>query len=239
MKKKCIYIYNQGVKLHCLKSHIKPTGLDFHHWPLSFIVSSSLPPFTFEHFPTDHHLLSFYCTKLRSCTQAYTTPPIARTPKQVLNPSDVQPLSCPITSLSLTPFQDIMTLVHFSGISSILISGSADLNLKLMRLNLKAHKCEVHASLVKIQPDVISLDAKFVVSLVLESKMMRAVVLMSIGEEMSRVNRLHVAGRMVWVKLWEVIMMMGVEIRRKRIHLPQTMILPSTLLPVSCSFAGA
>ena len=57
-----------------------------------------------------------------------------------------------------------------------------------MHLNLKAHKCEVHASLVKIQPDVISLDAEFVVSLVLESKMMRAMMLMSIGEEMSRVN---------------------------------------------------
>ena len=65
-----------------------------------------------------------------------------------------------------------------------------------MHLDLKAHKCEVHASLVKIQPDVISLDPKFVVSLVLESKMMK-VMLMSIGEEMSRVNRLHAAGRMV------------------------------------------
>ena len=140
----------------------------------------------------------------------------------MLNPSDVQPLSCPITPLSLTPFQDIMTLVHFSGISSILIPGSADLNLKLMHLNLKAHKCEVHASLFKIQPDVISSDPEFVVSLVLESKMMR-VMLMSIGEEVSRVNRLHVAGRMVWVKLWGVIMMMVVEIRRKRIHLPLVM----------------
>ncbi|KAF9458559.1 BING4CT-domain-containing protein [Collybia nuda] len=82
----------------------------------------------------------------------------------------------PITSLRFAPFQDILTIGHSAGLSSILVPGSGEPNFDSAEAdpfeNKKARReKEVKALLDKIQPDMISLDPEFVGSLAPPSKL--------------------------------------------------------------------
>ncbi|PBK71320.1 BING4CT-domain-containing protein [Armillaria solidipes] len=82
----------------------------------------------------------------------------------------------PLTSLRFTPFQDILTIGHSAGLSSILVPGSGEPNFDSTEAdpfeNKKARReKEVKALLDKIQPDLITLDPEFVGSLAPPSKL--------------------------------------------------------------------
>lgn len=82
----------------------------------------------------------------------------------------------PLTSLRFAPFQDILTIGHSAGLSSILVPGSGEPNFDSTEAdpfeNKKARReKEVKALLDKIQPDLISLDPEFVGSLAPPSKL--------------------------------------------------------------------
>ncbi|KAG7440555.1 BING4CT-domain-containing protein [Guyanagaster necrorhizus] len=82
----------------------------------------------------------------------------------------------PLTSLQFAPFQDILTIGHSAGLSSILVPGSGEPNFDSKEAdpfeNKKARReKEVKALLDKIQPDMITLDPEFVGTLAPPSKL--------------------------------------------------------------------
>jgi len=82
----------------------------------------------------------------------------------------------PLTSLRFCPFQDILTIGHSAGLSSILVPGSGEPNFDSAEADpfetKKARReREVKGLLEKIQPDMISLDPEFVGSLAPPSKL--------------------------------------------------------------------
>ncbi|KXN92677.1 U3 small nucleolar RNA-associated protein 7 [Leucoagaricus sp. SymC.cos] len=75
--------------------------------------------------------------------------------------------SRPLTSLRFTPFQDVLTIGHNAGISSILVPGSGEPNFDSSEADpFESRKArrerEVKGLLDKIQPDLITLDPEFV-----------------------------------------------------------------------------
>ncbi|KAK1230962.1 putative U3 small nucleolar RNA-associated protein 7 [Marasmius sp. AFHP31] len=108
------------------------------------------------------------------------TPPSIQTPL----PGHTQPplylthpiTSRPLTSLRFAPFQDILTVGHGAGISSILVPGAGEANFDSTEAdpfeNRKARReKEVKSLLDKIQPDMINLDPDFVGGLAPVSKL--------------------------------------------------------------------
>ncbi|KAJ6600799.1 BING4CT-domain-containing protein [Mycena sp. CBHHK59/15] len=82
----------------------------------------------------------------------------------------------PLVSLRFAPFQDILTVGHASGLSSILVPGAGEPNFDSTEAdpfeNRKARReKEVKALLDKIQPDMITLDPELVGSLAPPSKL--------------------------------------------------------------------
>ncbi|TFL07733.1 WD40-repeat-containing domain protein [Pterulicium gracile] len=76
----------------------------------------------------------------------------------------------PITSLQFAPFQDILTIGHADGLSSILVPGAGEPNFDSTEAdpfeNKKSRReREVRGLLEKIQPDLITLDTDFAGSL--------------------------------------------------------------------------
>ncbi|KAI0794817.1 BING4CT-domain-containing protein [Abortiporus biennis] len=85
----------------------------------------------------------------------------------------------PLTSVRFCPYQDILTVGHSAGLSSILVPGSGEPNFDSSEAdpfeNSKARReREVKALLDKIQPDMITLDPEFVGSLAPEPKLTTA-----------------------------------------------------------------
>ncbi|OBZ77920.1 U3 small nucleolar RNA-associated protein 7 [Grifola frondosa] len=108
----------------------------------------------------------------------------------------------PLTSVRFCPFQDILTIGHCAGLSSILVPGSGEPNFDSSEAdpfeNKKARReREVKGLLDKIQPDMITLDPEFVGSLAPPSKLTTAVD----GEHnipfarLPRLERLRVSGK--------------------------------------------
>ncbi|KAH7923033.1 BING4CT-domain-containing protein [Leucogyrophana mollusca] len=86
----------------------------------------------------------------------------------------------PLTSVRFCPFQDILTIGHNAGLSSILVPGSGEPNFDSAEAdpfeNKKARReREVKGLLDKIQPDMIALDPDFVGSLAPPLKLTTAV----------------------------------------------------------------
>lgn len=86
----------------------------------------------------------------------------------------------PLTSVRFCPFQDILTVGHNAGLSSILVPGSGEANFDSAEAdpfeNKKARReREVKGLLDKIQPDMIALDPDFVGSLAPPPKLTTAV----------------------------------------------------------------
>ncbi|TFK32296.1 BING4CT-domain-containing protein [Crucibulum laeve] len=82
----------------------------------------------------------------------------------------------PLTSLRFAPFQDILTIGHGAGLSSILVPGSGEPNFDSAEADpFEGRKArserEVKALLDKIQPDMITLDPEFIGSLAPPSKL--------------------------------------------------------------------
>ncbi|KAF9010004.1 WD40-repeat-containing domain protein [Cyathus striatus] len=101
-------------------------------------------------------------------------PPSIHTPFHVRTPPPLyvtHPIPHrPLTSVRFCPFQDVLTIGHNAGLSSILVPGSGEPNFDSTEAdpfeNRKARsEREVKALLDKIQPDLITLDAEFVGSL--------------------------------------------------------------------------
>ncbi|KAI6121126.1 BING4CT-domain-containing protein [Pisolithus sp. B1] len=86
----------------------------------------------------------------------------------------------PLTSVRFCPFQDILTIGHHAGLSSILVPGSGEPNFDSAEAdpfeNKKARReREVKGLLDKIQPDMITLDPDFVGSLAPPPKLTTAI----------------------------------------------------------------
>ncbi|KAH8096824.1 BING4CT-domain-containing protein [Cristinia sonorae] len=86
----------------------------------------------------------------------------------------------PLTSVRFCPFQDILTIGHNDGLSSILVPGAGEPNFDSSEAdpfeNKRARReREVKGLLDKIQPDMISLDPEFVGSLAPEPKLTTAI----------------------------------------------------------------
>ncbi|PSR81337.1 hypothetical protein PHLCEN_2v6416 [Hermanssonia centrifuga] len=86
----------------------------------------------------------------------------------------------PLSSVRFCPFQDILTIGHSTGLSSILVPGAGEPNFDSSEAdpfeNKKARReKEVKALLDKIQPDMIALDPEFVGSLAPPPKLTTAV----------------------------------------------------------------
>ncbi|KAG7095085.1 hypothetical protein E1B28_005873 [Marasmius oreades] len=84
--------------------------------------------------------------------------------------------SRPLTSLRFTPFQDILTVGHSAGLSSILVPGAGEPNFDSTEAdpfeNKKARReKEVKSLLDKIQPDMITVDPDFIGGLAPVSKL--------------------------------------------------------------------
>ncbi|KAJ7206454.1 BING4CT-domain-containing protein [Mycena rebaudengoi] len=82
----------------------------------------------------------------------------------------------PLTSLRFAPFQDILTIGHSAGLSSVLVPGAGEPNFDSTEAdpfeNRKARReKEVKALLDKIQPDMITLDPELIGSLAPPSKL--------------------------------------------------------------------
>lgn len=114
----------------------------------------------------------------------------------------------PLTSLRFAPFQDVLTIGHSAGLSSVLVPGSGEPNFDSTEAdpfeNKKARReKEVKALLDKIQPDMISLDPEFVGSLAPPSKLTTNVALTVNGKSapdipfarLPRLERLRVQGK--------------------------------------------
>ncbi|KAA1477842.1 BING4CT-domain-containing protein [Dentipellis sp. KUC8613] len=104
----------------------------------------------------------------------------------------------PLSSVRFCPYQDILTIGHSSGLSSILVPGAGEPNFDSAEAdpfeNSKARReREVKALLDKIQPDMITLNPEFVGSMAPPSKL-------TPGEEipfarLPRLQRLQVQGK--------------------------------------------
>ncbi|KAI0635447.1 BING4CT-domain-containing protein [Trametes polyzona] len=86
----------------------------------------------------------------------------------------------PLTSVRFCPFQDILSIGHSAGVSSILVPGSGEPNFDSSEAdpfeNKKARReREVKSLLDKIQPDAITLDPSFIGSLAPPPKLSTAV----------------------------------------------------------------
>ncbi|KAF8836563.1 BING4CT-domain-containing protein [Paxillus ammoniavirescens] len=86
----------------------------------------------------------------------------------------------PLTSVRFCPFQDILTIGHNAGLSSILAPGSGEPNFDSTEADpfegkRTRREREVKGLLDKIQPDMIALDADFVGSLAPPTKLTTAV----------------------------------------------------------------
>ncbi|KAI0368542.1 BING4CT-domain-containing protein [Pilatotrama ljubarskyi] len=86
----------------------------------------------------------------------------------------------PLTSVRFCPFQDILSIGHSAGVSSILVPGSGEPNFDSAEAdpfeNKKARReREVKSLLDKIQPDAITLDPSFIGSLAPPPKLSTAV----------------------------------------------------------------
>ncbi|KAG6816717.1 hypothetical protein H0H87_003577 [Tephrocybe sp. NHM501043] len=110
----------------------------------------------------------------------------------------------PLTSVRFAPFQDILTIGHNAGLSSIIVPGSGEPNFDSAEAdpfeNKKARReKEVKALLDKIQPDMITLDPEFVGSLALPSKLTTTGPDGKVPEipyaRLSRMERLKVSGK--------------------------------------------
>jgi len=112
----------------------------------------------------------------------------------------------PLTSVRFAPFQDILTIGHSAGLSSILVPGSGEPNFDSREAdpfeNTKARReREVKALLDKIQPDMITLDPEMVGNLAPPSKLTTGTT--SEGKpvaeipyaRLSRMERLKVSGK--------------------------------------------
>ena len=82
----------------------------------------------------------------------------------------------PLTSLRFCPFQDILTIGHSAGLSSILIPGSGEANFDSSEADPFEHnkswrEREVKSLLDKLQPDMISLDPEFLGTMAPASKL--------------------------------------------------------------------
>ncbi|KAJ6466966.1 BING4CT-domain-containing protein [Mycena sanguinolenta] len=82
----------------------------------------------------------------------------------------------PLTSVRFAPFQDVLTIGHAVGLSSILVPGAGEPNFDSTEAdpfeNRKARReKEVKALLDKIQPDMITLDPELIGSLAPEPKL--------------------------------------------------------------------
>lgn len=140
-------------------------------------------------------------------TQVYTKPSI-QTP---FTPHTQPPLYLthpiphrPLTSLRFCPYNDILTIGHSAGLSSILIPGSGEPNFDSSESDPFENKKqrrerEVKSLLDKIQPDMIALDPDFVGSLAPEPKLSTAVNEGAKGEipfaRLPRYERLRVQGK--------------------------------------------
>ncbi|KIJ64067.1 hypothetical protein HYDPIDRAFT_91062 [Hydnomerulius pinastri MD-312] len=88
--------------------------------------------------------------------------------------------SRPLTSVRFCPFQDILTVGHNAGLSSIIVPGSGEPNFDSTEADPFEHKRtrrerEVKGLLDKIQPDMIALDPDFIGSLTVPTKLTTAV----------------------------------------------------------------
>ncbi|KAL4063788.1 WD40-repeat-containing domain protein [Scleroderma yunnanense] len=86
----------------------------------------------------------------------------------------------PLTSVRFCPFQDILTIGHNAGLSSILVPGSGEPNFDSTEADPFENKRtrqerEVKGLLDKIQPDMIALDPDFIGSLAPPPKLTTAV----------------------------------------------------------------
>ncbi|KAG8221747.1 WD40-repeat-containing domain protein [Butyriboletus roseoflavus] len=86
----------------------------------------------------------------------------------------------PLTSVRFCPFQDILTVGHNAGLSSLLVPGSGEPNMDSSEADpfedkKRRQEREVKGLLDKIQPDMISLDPDFVGSLAPPTKLTTAV----------------------------------------------------------------
>ncbi|KAJ3563739.1 hypothetical protein NP233_g8748 [Leucocoprinus birnbaumii] len=84
--------------------------------------------------------------------------------------------SRPLTSLRFTPFQDVLTIGHNAGVSSILVPGSGEPNFDSSEADpFESRKArrerEVKGLLDKIQPELITLDPEFIGTLSEPSKL--------------------------------------------------------------------
>ncbi|KZT34905.1 BING4CT-domain-containing protein [Sistotremastrum suecicum HHB10207 ss-3] len=84
--------------------------------------------------------------------------------------------SKPLTSVRFAPFQDVLTIGHTRGLSSILVPGSGEPNFDSMESDPFENKRmrrerEVKGLLDKIQPDMITLDPEFIGKMAEPSKL--------------------------------------------------------------------
>ncbi|KAG9311189.1 WD40-repeat-containing domain protein [Chiua virens] len=86
----------------------------------------------------------------------------------------------PLTSVRFCPFQDILTIGHNAGLSSILVPGSGEPNFDSNEADpfedkRRRQEREVRGLMDKIQPDMIALDPDFIGSLAPPTKLTTAV----------------------------------------------------------------
>ncbi|KAH0826386.1 WD40-repeat-containing domain protein [Lanmaoa asiatica] len=86
----------------------------------------------------------------------------------------------PLTSVRFCPFQDVLTVGHNAGLSSLLVPGSGEPNFDSSEADpfedkKRRQEREVKGLLDKIQPDMIALDPDFVGSLAPPTKLTTAV----------------------------------------------------------------
>ncbi|KAG6828923.1 hypothetical protein H0H92_006309 [Tricholoma furcatifolium] len=110
----------------------------------------------------------------------------------------------PLTSVRFAPFQDVLTIGHAAGLSSIIVPGAGEPNFDSSEAdpfeNKKARReKEVKALLDKIQPDLITLDPEFVGSLAPPSKLTTTTTDGKPADvpfaRLSRLERLKVSGK--------------------------------------------
>ncbi|KAG6901199.1 hypothetical protein C0995_015482 [Termitomyces sp. Mi166 len=136
----------------------------------------------------------------------YTRPSI-HTPMHINTPPPLyltHPIpNRPLTSVRFAPFQDILTIGHAAGLSSIIVPGAGEPNFDSSEAdpfeNKKARReKEVKALLDKIQPDLITLDPEFVGSLAPLSKLKATTTGKSTDipfARLSRLERLKISGK--------------------------------------------
>ncbi|PPQ63893.1 hypothetical protein CVT24_010360 [Panaeolus cyanescens] len=131
-------------------------------------------------------------------------PPLIHTPHNIRTPPPLyltHPVTHrPLTSVRFAPFQDILTIGHNAGLSSILVPGSGEPNYDSREAdpfeNRKARReREVKALLEKIQPDMITLDPEFIGNLA-PPKLTEEVTASTPYARLPRIERLRVSGKL-------------------------------------------